>query len=167
MRNDALYAQVASVLLYDPDTGAFTWGDHPLATPKMRGRVAGFTHVDGYVYIRFCGKRLLAHRIAWLKHYGYIPPDQIDHINMCRSDNRISNLRLASIAENNRNKIKQANNTSGFKGVTFHKSTGKWNARICVDKRRTSLGYFLTVYEAAAAYSKAMEAHHGEFARSA
>jgi hypothetical protein len=54
----------------------------------------------------------------------------MDHVNGCRDDNRIENLRLASHLENAQNRKKSKANTSGFTGVTWHKPRGKWHARI-------------------------------------
>lgn len=164
MLND-YYDEAAQRLLYDPLTGLFVWAASPNVRPHLRGKPAGSKFSDGYVYITHDRKRLLAHRLAWVKLTGSVPSSQMDHINMARSDNRAANLRLASVSENNRNKSRQANNTSGYKGVTFHKGTGKYQAKICVNKKRISLGYFADADTAAQAYKQAVGGHHGNFAR--
>jgi hypothetical protein len=165
MLND-YYKAAADRLSYDPLTGALNWIAPPSVRSHLRGKQAGSKYSDGYVYVRYDGRRLLAHRLAWIKLTGVAPDGQIDHINMIRSDNRACNLRLASVAENNRNRTLQSNNTSGYKGVTFHKGTGKYQAKICVNKKRISLGYFSDAESAAQAYQKAVGRHHGQFARS-
>jgi hypothetical protein len=91
--------------------------------------------------------------------------EQVDHINGAGLDNRRGNLRLASHAENMRNRGAKRNNTSGYKGVSFHRQRQKWRAQIMIDGRETHLGYFLTPEEAHAAYCEAAERYHGKFAR--
>lgn len=87
------------------------------------------------------------------------------HINGNVSDNRIENLRDATQSNNLCNKRMQSNNTSGYKGVGWHKAAGRWVARITIRKQHTHLGLFDTPEEAYAAYCKAAEKLHGEFAR--
>lgn len=86
-------------LSYDPETGSLRWRDGPKA-----GRVAGTVGVSGYRRVCINGKQLRAHRIAWFIYHGAMPNDQVDHVNRNRDDNRISNLRDVSNAENQRNR---------------------------------------------------------------
>jgi HNH endonuclease/AP2 domain len=144
---------------YNPDTGVIRW----ISTDK-RGRQAGWVMKDGYRYIQLEGKLYLSHRVAWALHYGAEPDGSLDHINSRKSDNRISNLRIATVSENNRNRLRQSNNTSGFKGVTLNKRTGRYNATLTVDKETHRLGTFATAEEAAFAYRDAAERLHGDFA---
>jgi hypothetical protein len=87
-----------------------------------------------------------------------------DHINRNTLDNRRSNLRIATKAENIRNASKRRDNTSGLTGVRSSK-TGRWEARIIFDKRYIHLGTFDTRDEAHAAYCSAATAHHGQFSK--
>lgn len=95
----------------------------------------------------------------------------IDHINMNTLDNRRENLRLVSKAENMMNRPKQANNTSGYKGVSLSKRLAKregnkmWQANIQVKNNPIWLGVYLTAKEAAIAYNEAAQKYHGEFAK--
>ncbi|TFZ81222.1 AP2 domain-containing protein [Candidatus Macondimonas diazotrophica] len=89
---------------------------------------------------------------------------QADHIDMNGLNNRRSNLRACSNAENMRNRGAYANNTSGFKGVIWQADMMKWRARIKVNGKLKHLGYYSTPPEAHAAYCRAAIELHGEFA---
>lgn len=93
------------------------------------------------------------------------PNERVDHINLDKLDNRRENLRLATQSQNCMNKRRQSNNTSGYKGVAFHKSSGKWEARINVNGKRLYLGVFDTPELAYEEYCNAAKEYHGEFAR--
>lgn len=105
-------------------------------------------------------KRLM-HRLVLMPEVGQI----IDHINGNGLDNRRSNLRIATAAENARNSYvaKCEDKTSRFKGVSA--SGRKWLAGIKVDGRVLALGSFDDECEAANAYDAAAHKHFGEFAR--
>lgn len=91
--------------------------------------------------------------------------EQVDHINGHGLDNRRENLRLATAAQNQRNRGKQVNNTSGYKGVTWYKPSRKWRAQIMVKKKSISLGYFDNPEDAYKAYCEAADMYFGEFAK--
>jgi len=90
-----------------------------------------------------------------------------DHINRNRLDNRRENLRCARVGQNNINAGMRSNNTSGFRGVKFDRQPQRrkrWFARIHIGSKARSLGYFMTVEEAARAYDEAAKVEYGEFA---
>ncbi len=87
-----------------------------------------------------------------------------DHKNRNRLDNRKSNLRFCTVAENLRNSGAGKNNTSGFKGVSWVKRDMVWRARIFVDNKELNCGHFDNKIEAAKAYNVAASRHFGEFA---
>ncbi|HAS0888998.1 TPA: HNH endonuclease, partial [Enterobacter cloacae subsp. cloacae] len=91
--------RLKEVLRYDPLTGVFYWLN-PTAYCMHPGDVAGFVDYTGYAYIKVDRVKYSAHRLAWLYVHGSMPEEQIDHVNNNRSDNRISNLRLASRSQN-------------------------------------------------------------------
>lgn len=92
-------------------------------------------------------------RLVWIFHRGFIPDGfVIDHINKTRDDNRIENLRLVSIRENNMNTVK---NTSGFPGVSWSESRKKWIAFIRINYKSINLGRYKTIEEAVQARREA------------
>lgn len=88
---------------------------------------------------------------------------EVDHINGDRLDNRRANLRVVSTSQNQMNRGKPRNNTSGYKGVTFHKKTGKWQAAIGLGGRVHYLGLYATAELAANAYDRVAREWHGTF----
>ncbi|MCG4256888.1 hypothetical protein K6W27_07520 [Acetobacter senegalensis] len=78
-------------------------------------------------------------------------------------DNRKSNLRTCTHKENQRNIGLNSSNTTGFKGVTLCKSSGKFRARIKIDGKKINLGSYATAEEASAVYSKKAKQIYGEF----
>jgi hypothetical protein len=132
---------------------------------KRRDAVAGTLRKDGYIQIKLNGKLYLAHRLIWLYMHGEWPPEEVDHRNGDRSDNRPPNLRLASRVQNAANYRKPKTNTSGVKGVAFHKATGKWQAHIRCDNKQIYLGVFDTIEFAEVARVLASRRYHGQFER--
>lgn len=71
---------------------------------RRAGAVAGTRKAKGYWEVQVCGKKLRVHRLIWEMHNGPIPEGYVvDHINQDPSDNRLENLRLATLSENNCN----------------------------------------------------------------
>ena len=155
--------RVREVLSYDPDTGVFIWRMDRGRTARA-GHKAGWVNQDGYIRIETLGAAMMAHRLAWFVTYGMWPKEELDHINCNRADNRLVNLREATRAENTRNARTPVRNTSGFKGVSFHKRMGKWQAQI-QNGKVIFLGYYDSPEEAHQAYVMAASRFHGDFAR--
>jgi hypothetical protein len=97
------------------------------------------------------------HRAVMELHLGrqLLRTEMIDHQNHDTLDNRLENLRLATNAENQRNRRKQITNTSGFKGVSWFRSNGDWRACIRINNKTRHLGGFDDIHQAAFAYDLA------------
>ena len=156
--------RLKEVLRYDPETGVFTWR---ISRPGcVAGRVAG-TKQQGYCQIEIDRKLFRAARLAWLYMNGEFPEPGlcVDHINGVRDDDRWCNLRLATPAQNCRNRGLCRRNTSGHIGVHPIKASGLWGAEISVNGRNVRLGAFECKEEAIAARCKAERHYFGDFAR--
>lgn len=170
-----LNAEILRGLLhYSPENGEFTWLERAHDTfpdlqsaktwnTRYAGKIAGSCKPSGYVGIRLVGRVWYAHRLAWLYMTGEWPLADIDHKDRVRNNNRWENLRIASPSQNQYNRIDQVP-SSGYRGVTFHKQSGRWRARIKANGRCHSLGYFDSAEAAGAAYAAAVPAFHGGYA---
>lgn len=164
--------ELRQLLDYDPETGVFTWRER---TPEMfedgghsrehicarwnalyAGKQAIHTpHIKGYRSGHVNRKGVLAHRAAYAMMTGHWPPDQIDHINGDKTDNRWANLRAVSNTENHRNMPRRSDNTSGDNGVYWYTRLRKWEARVGANGRSHFLGYFSSKEDAIAARARA------------
>lgn len=168
-RNALNHESLKRRLHYNPETGVFTWLEtHVHRLGKEAGSVkAGEVSKDGrrYRYINISGVPYRANRLAWFYMTGKWPDGDVDHENLIRDDNRWSNLRDATRAQNNVNSALPTHNKSGFKGVSFDKANKKWVAQMSVENRTVKIGRFATPELAAEAYRAAIVARFGEFAR--
>lgn len=141
-------------LSYNRLTGVFIWNCEGTRGVKA-GDVAGSKTKDGYIMLSVGGKKVLAHRVAWLFEHGNFPYGKIDHKNRNKSDNRIENLRNANSEQNAQNRTKNIKNTSGYKGVVWHKRDKKWQAAITIKGKCIHLGYYENAESAYLAYVEA------------
>lgn len=153
--------QLKQLFNYDPDTGIFTFKLKTARCVKV-GKIAGSLENDGYLRIAISGERYHAHRMAFIYMNCELSNTyQVDHINGIRIDNRISNLRLATIAENSQNQRNPSSRTkTGFLGVSWKEHAKKFLARIVLDGKYIHIGYFVTAEEAHEAYLKAKRELH-------
>ena len=158
------------LLHYEESTGLLTWKERGPAwfsnvktlrlwNAQHAGQAALNTLYDGYKRGLINGSFFRAHRIIWKLVYG-TEPDQIDHINGDRADNRLENLRNVSGLENCRNLPISASNKSGCPGVSWKTRDRIWQSKITVQGRVIHLGSFRQ-YEAAVSARKAAEARFG------
>jgi hypothetical protein len=92
------------------------------------------------------------------------PGVRVDHIDGDPLNNQRANLRLATAAENSRNRRSLPGSSSRFKGVTWNRQCGKWQAGIKVSGRQIHLGLHVQEDAAARVYDRAAREHFGEFA---
>ena len=124
---------------------------------------AGTNHSSGYRVIKIYGKRYRAHRIIFMMHYGYMPK-YIDHIDGDRLNNKIENLRECNHNENMHNRKISSNNTSGIKGIIWHKKRKKWWPQIMVNCKRIKLGMYDDLELAELVITEARDLYHKRFA---
>ena len=141
--------KLKELLTYDPNTGEFRWIN---SGPGIRRVVAGWGTDQGYIKIGVNGGEYLAHRLAFLYVYGYMPK-HIDHINHIRNDNRIVNLRSVEKRENHLNMKMSKRNTSGITGVS--RQGNKWVAAIMVQYKQIIVGLYDSIDDAARARKEA------------
>ena len=166
-------SRLRDLLIYDPESGEFSWLPRvgtDRVTKIFNGQFAGHpagSMADGW-YTRICidQRNYRAHRLAWLYMTGEWPECEVDHINLDKSDNRWSNLRIGSHVENCWNCGPKSRKRSGLpKGVT-RSNSGGYRARIKVRGQEKHLGHFETKEAAAAAYVEGSLRYHPKFGRS-
>ena len=171
-----------SLLICDPEMGDLFWKSRPIEMfsggyfsaaancKKWNTRFAekrAFTTMgdDGYLHGRILYDRYLAHRVIWVIVHGQWP-DEIDHINGIRDDNRILNLRSVTRAENTKNLRRSCRNKSGVTGVCWYPPTNRWVVHIAANGRHKCVGYFPDFLDAVCARKSAdnkygFHANHG------
>jgi hypothetical protein len=146
---------------YDPASGVFR------RRLKQKGNapwsVAGCKTKDPYTTIGIDRRIYPAHRLAFLYMTGAFPKYVVDHIDGNGLNNAWSNLRPATSKQNSENQKVPCRNTSGFRGVSFDRQSGKWRATVGVPgstgkSRNVHVGLFATAEEAGrAAHIKRLE----------
>lgn len=152
---------IADNLVIFPENGEIYW-----ASRKKRvdaGQEAGVVKDNGYRVICIDQRKYRAHHLVWVWVHGKWPKAEIDHINGNRDDNRIENLREASVAQNRTNKRIQSNNKSGFKWVSFVPKAKRWRAEIRKNRRRIYSSFHSSAEEAYEAACIAAKGLHGPF----
>jgi hypothetical protein len=116
---------------------------------------------DGGYVVRGYASKIKMHRVVIGAPIGM----EVDHVNGYTLDNRKENLRLCTHAENGRNRKLNADNKSGYKGVSWDNKIGKWRVTIKANLHRIHLGYFADPVEAARVYDDAARKYYKEFSR--
>jgi hypothetical protein len=144
--------------------GQLFWRSGQREKPWLKGKRAGTVMLTGYRVISVGKKRILEHRAIFAMVNDYWPSRGIDHIDRDKSNNRPENLREATHAQNCQNRTLDSKNTSGVKGVWWHKGAKKWLAVIHVNRKKISLGFHEDLALAKFIYECAVRKYHGEFA---
>lgn len=150
-----------SCLSYDPSTGIFTrriYRGHK----SLPGTEINSIGSHGYIEACLSGRLYLAHRLAWFHETGEWP-EYVDHIDRNKLNNRIDNLRSCTVQENNWNLPDNPRNTSGIRGVSWDRPSGKWMATIRGEGKTRYLGKFEDKNDAAKAYEDAVARYRGHF----
>lgn len=105
----------------------------------------------------------LQHRIVFLMYYGYLPANQIDHIDRNPYNNQPNNLREANSRQNGANSKIYSTNTSGIKGVCWSKEFNKWKATININNQIKNLGLFNSKAQATNARQEAAKRYFGVY----
>lgn len=160
-----------SIFSYDPETGDLTWKERTgnsrsskIFNARFVGKVAGSKVTSAhsktaYLQVKIGKKNYKNHRVIFAIMTGYMP-EQVDHIDHNGLNNKWSNLRASSNADNSKNLPMQKSNKSGCIGVNWHKAAKKWHARaVNKDGKRIDLGRFDRIEDAI----KARKDHEKEF----
>lgn len=156
-------AVARDLLWYDPSSGVIRWREYRTGN-AMQNDLAGWVE-NGRRRIEIGGKAYLAHRVAYFLHTGKQPPRFLDHRDGDALNNRFANLRPATRRQNNRNKGVYANNSTGYRGVTYCQDSGKYRARAGVNGKKKAIGRFETAEAASQAYEDFTRKAYGEFYR--
>lgn len=148
--------------LFYYDDGWLYWKEDR-GPKKVKDKKAGsIVKTTGYWRVCIDNKSYALHRLIFLYHHGNLP-SHLDHINGNILDNRIENLRPASLSQNCHNSRRYKNSKSGVKGVFWAPSKNKWIARIRMNRKNVFLKYCDTLEEATMCVRQAREKYHGEF----
>ena len=156
--------ELKEFLDYNPDTGIFTWKKTTHERIKI-GQEAGT--IGTYRRISINSKTYRAHRLAYYMYHGIDPLEKlVDHIDEPKTNNKINNLRLATVSQNGMNRSNLAsNNTSGCTGVSWNAKEKKWCVQINYNGLYKYLGLFTNKEEAIKVRKEAEIKYFGEFRR--
>jgi hypothetical protein len=157
MKSNLTNERLKELVSYDKETGNFfrlvsvanIKSGLVIAKPAKNGYVR--MHIDGHLYY--------LHRLAWFYEHNEWPI-AIDHIDGNKLNNKIVNLRCATYGQNLQNISIKTKAMSGFKGAYFHPKTKNWQAKIMIDGKTKSLGYYKTPEEAHQAYIDGKKKFH-------
>lgn len=145
---------------YNKEEGKLFWKFSKGSVKK--GKEAGTLVTGGYIRVLINRKSYAVHKIIWWFEYEHWP-NELDHIDGNKQNNKITNLRECTRSENCIAKSVQANNSSGVRGVHFRQDIQQW----VVQFRRKGFppigGRFSTLDEAVAFRFRLMTTYYGPF----
>lgn len=154
MESELNLQNIKDYLSYDPETGIFMW-------IKRRNGINNINipltckNASGYIMIKYNYNQYFAHRLAWWWIHGEFPKVQLDHINGIRYDNRLINLRQATIRQNARNRPRARRNHEPC--IYFRKDRSKrcpWTVSVRNNGILIHVGQFKTKEQAIKARNK-------------
>ncbi|WP_321944668.1 HNH endonuclease [Burkholderia cenocepacia] len=151
---------------YNPETGVLIRKKTPDSHGGFRDchHIVQSTNGKGYLVVRVNGHNRRVHRLVWEIHYSVDAPPVMDHENHVRGDNRIANLRRATLCSNNQNAMRKPGSTCPYRGVRYERHIGKYRAQITVGGKYINLGFHTDPEICAHRYNRAAIELHGEFA---
>ena len=166
--SELTYERAAELLEYNPETGELTWKVKTKNGKFHPGDVAGWLSRDnrlknksGYIRIGVDGTSYMAHRLAWLLVHGSWP-EELDHVDGDKLNNRLENLREVSHIENMRNQRRRINSQKdGHLGVRWDTQRDLWKADIGHKGKSIVLGHFDKKEDAIKARKDAEEKYWG------
>jgi hypothetical protein len=129
----------------------------------IKNKKAGYKRKDNYCFLRFNKKTYGIHQVVFAMHHGYIPKE-IDHIDANPSNNFIENLREATRSQNALNQPLTIKNSSGIKGVSWHKSAKKWVVQLTVNGKAKYFGTYFDIEVAKFIAETMRHKYHGNYA---
>jgi hypothetical protein len=147
--------------LFEYRDGALYWKVTSNSRALAGAKAGTFNSHLGRFYVRANKKSYLRSRLIFLMHHGEIP-DEIDHVDGVRDNDRIENLRAATAGENQRNKRRPLNNTSGFKNIRFRAK--KWTVELKINNKNHYFGRYDDLELAELVAVEARNKYHGAFA---
>ena len=126
---------------FDYTDGILYWKVQKSNVVKVGQPAGSLDERTGYYRIHINSKLYKTHRFIFLYHHGYLP-EFVDHIDNIKLNNKINNLREATKSQNCMNQKVSTRNTTGIKGVMWHKRDKKWYVQIRVNSKCHSFGYY-------------------------
>ena len=132
------FSELRELLAYD-EAGLLRWRVSPKFDIAVGSIAGNLNKHSGYYEITIRGKSYKVHRLIFMWHHGYMPENPVDHRDRNPLNNKIDNLREVSIQCNNRNCNVRVDNKTQVIGVFFHKQSRKWEAKVRVMGKCTTL----------------------------
>lgn len=156
--------ELEKLFAYDPLTGIITW-KVDRSNQIRAGMRAGTIDTKGYRIIEVNNISFRSARLAWILYYKVWPEKLVDHKDRVKTNDWITNLRLATHRQNNHNADLRRDNKVGRKGVTFDWRSMRFRATIKGPTKQIHIGMFATASAAGDAYDKKARELFGEFAK--
>lgn len=167
MINRPSLARISELLRVDIAAGRAYWVSPPKNHPRMQGMEAGALCPNHsrklYCVIKIDRHAVKRGHLVFFIAHGRWPAPCLDHINGDSTDDRIANIREATVTQNAWNHKRRAKGSPLPMGVRTT-SSGRYQARLAVNKKMRHLGVFDTPEQAQTAYQLARKEAFGEFA---